>query len=74
MDSDYKIRFKQEYDDLRARIERLQVFLSGWGDMDHLPPTPKWVFEDQLASMKQYAHVLTTRAVMEQIDIKELIK
>ena len=69
--SDYKERFKAEYNQLKIRFIGLLNMCGEW-DRDELkfePTCPRSTYELQLKAMRDYMTILEMRAVMEGIDL-----
>lgn len=69
--TDYKDRFKAEYNQLKIRFISLMNIIAKW-DVDALtfePTCPRNTYELQLKAMRDYMTILEMRAVMESIEI-----
>ncbi len=68
---DYKERFKDEYRQLKIRIDKLKNMLIKWdnSELDFEPTSPRELYCAQLYYMYEYLNVLETRARIENIDI-----
>lgn len=69
--SDYKERFKAEYNQLRIRVNKLGEMLDKWdqGKLNFTPKTPKTIFVSQYNHMVEYLEILKVRACIEDIDV-----
>lgn len=67
--TDYKDRFKAEFEQLCFRISELDAFLNKWdkGELKTTPKSPREWFERQRQAMADYCQVLTARAIEEEI-------
>lgn len=73
--SDYKERFKAEYYQLAIRYKKLKDFLDRWdnGKLKFLPACPRGTYNIQITAMTDYLAVLEARAVIEGIDLEDVI-
>ena len=73
--SDYKERFKAEYAQLAIRYYGLRNMLEKWdnGTLEFKPTCPRSTYNLQIKAMTDYIAVLEARAVMENIDLEDLI-
>ena len=73
--SDYKERFKAEYSQLVIRYYGLRNMLEKWdnGTLEFEPTCPRSTYNLQIKAMTDYIAVLEARAVMENVDLEELI-
>ena len=71
--TDYKERFKAEYEQLRIRFEKLNAMLDKWdaGTLTFNPICPRSTYNIQTRSMADYMAVLEERAVMEGVALSE---
>lgn len=69
--TDYKERFKAEYEQLRIRFERLSAMLEKWdaGMLQFTPTCPRSTYNIQVRTMADYLAVLEARAVMEGVSL-----
>lgn len=69
--SDYKERFKAEYDQLRIRSEKLSAMLEAWdaGTLSFTPTCPRSTYNIQVRAMADYMAALEARAVMEGVSL-----
>lgn len=69
----YKERFQAEYHQLKTRTGKLMSMLEQWdkGILPFTPTCPRRLLEKQLMSMLDYMAVLSLRAQLEGIDLKE---
>lgn len=69
--SDYKERFKAEYEQLRIRINGLEKMLVKYknGTLNFTPSCSYDLLNGQLKSMKLYRSYLEERAVIEKIQL-----
>ena len=72
--ADYKERFKAEYYKLANRFKGLKKMLEEWdrGKLKFSPTCPRSTYNIQLNAMAGYLAVLEARAVMEDIELKEV--
>ena len=72
--SDYKDRFKAEYYQLKIRYNKLTAMLEKWdkGELNFKPTCPRELYNTQITAMNMYLDVLEKRAVLENIDLKEV--
>ena len=70
---DYKDRFKAEYYQLRIRYEKLEKMIKSYedGTLRFTPKCPIAILKMQEEQMKSYLLTLSTRAAIEDIEIKE---
>ena len=71
LSSDYKERFKAEYEQLKIRYNKLDAMLTKWnkGELDFVPTCPKDILEDQIIYMYNYLDILQRRAEIENIEL-----
>ena len=69
--SDYKVRFKAEYWQVKHRYDRLHDMLvrADAGKLDFTPTCPLDLLRDQAAAMGKYLYILEVRAQMEDVDL-----
>ena len=67
--TDYKERFKAEYNQLAIRYKGLKAMLDKWdnGTLQFEPTCPRSTYNMQIKAMADYLAVLEARAVMENI-------
>ena len=67
--TDYKDRFKAEYNQLAIRYKGLKAMLDKWdnGTLQFEPTCPRSTYNMQIKAMADYLAVLEARAVMENI-------
>ena len=67
--TDYKERFKAEYNQLAIRYRGLKTMLDKWdnGTLQFEPTCPRSTYNMQIKAMADYLAVLEARAVMENI-------
>ena len=69
--TDYKERFKAEYQQVVIRYKKLKDMLDKW-DNDKLtftPTCPRSTYNMQIKAMTDYIAVLEARAVMENVEL-----
>lgn len=73
--SDYKERFKAEYAQLVNRYYGLRRMLEKWdnGTLEFEPTCPRSTYNMQTKAMEDYIAVLEARAVMEEINLDDVI-
>lgn len=73
--SDYKERFKAEYAQLVIRYYGLRNMLEKWdnGTLEFEPTCPRSTYNLQIKAMTDYIAVLESRAVMENVDLGDVI-
>lgn len=73
--SDYKERFKAEYAQLVIRYYGLRNMLEKWdnGTLEFEPTCPRSTYNLQIKAMTDYIAILEARAVMENVDLEDLI-
>ena len=73
--SDYKERFKAEYAQLVIRYYGLRNMLEKWdnGTLEFKPTCPRSTYNLQIKAMTDYIAVLEARAVMENVDLEDVI-
>ena len=71
--SDYKERFKAEYQQVVIRYRKLKAMLDKWdnGELSFNPTCPRSTYNMQIKAMTDYIAVLEARAVMEDVDLSE---
>lgn len=69
--SDYKDRFKAEYQQVKIRHEKLHKILVKWdaGTLDFEPTCSKALLMEQERYMREYIRCLETRAEIEGVDL-----
>ena len=69
--SDYKERFKAEYQQLSIRIGKLANMLSTWqsGELNFEPKCSYALLDAQLKAMETYAYFLRERAEIENVPL-----
>lgn len=69
--SDYKERFKAEYQQVVIRYKKLAAMLEKWdaGELNFEPTCPRITYNMQIKAMTDYIAVLEARAVMEDVDL-----
>lgn len=74
--ADYKERFKAEYAQLVIRYRGLKNMLNKWdkGELTFSPTCPRSTYNLQIEAMVNYIAVLEARAVMEGIDLSEVVE
>ena len=72
--ADYKERFKAEYYQLANRFKGLKKMLEEWdrGKLKFSPTCPRSTYNMQLNAMADYLAILVARAVMEDIELKDV--
>ena len=73
--SDYKERFKAEYAQLVIRYYGLRNMLEKWdnGTLEFEPTCPRSTYNLQIKAMTDYIAVLEARAVMEDVNLEDVI-
>ena len=73
--TDYKERFKAEYAQLVIRYYGLRNMLEKWdnGTLEFEPTCPRSTYNMQTKAMEDYIAVLEARAVMENVDLEDVI-
>lgn len=71
---DYKERFKAEYQQVVIRYQKLKAMLIKWdtGKLNFEPTCPRSTYNMQIKAMTEYIAVLEARAVMENVDLREV--
>ena len=69
--TDYKDRFKGEYQQVVIRFKKLKTMLDKWdkGELNFTPTCPRSTYNMQIKAMAEYIAVLEARAVMENIEL-----
>lgn len=69
--SDYKERFKAEYQQVVIRYKKLAAMLEKLdkGELNFNPTCPRSTYNMQIKAMTDYIAVLEARAVMEDVDL-----
>lgn len=69
--SDYKERFKAEYNQLAIRFEKLNAMLDKWdaGTLTFTSTSPRSIYNIQIRAMADYLAALEARAVMESVSL-----
>ncbi len=72
---DYKERFRAEYMQLVIRYRKLKAMLDNWdrGELKFTPTCPRSTYSMQIRAMADYIAVLEARAVMEGVDLQEVL-
>lgn len=72
---DYKERFKAEYMQVVIRYGKLKTMLDNWdrGELKFTPTCPRSTYNMQIRAMADYIAVLEARAVMEGVDLQEVL-
>lgn len=73
--ADYKERFKAEYAQLVIRYYGLRNMLEKWdnGTLEFEPTCPRSTYNMQTKAMEDYIAVLEARAVMEDVDLEDVV-
>lgn len=73
--TDYKERFIAEYQQLVIRYKGLKSMLEKWdkNELTFEPTCPRSTYNLQISAMVDYIAVLEARAVMEGIELQEVI-
>ena len=71
--SDYKERFKAEYQQVVIRYKKLKAMLDKWdnGELNFNTTCPRSTYNMQIKAMTDYIAVLEARAVVEDVDLGE---
>ena len=69
--SDYKERFKAEYQQVVIRYQKLKSMLEKWDndELNFVPTCPRSTYNIQIKAMTDYIAVLEARAVMENVEL-----
>lgn len=69
--TDYKDRFRAEYNQLSIRLGSLKYMLERHADgtLDFVPTCPIYMLEEQAAHMNAYLYLLQERAKIEGIEL-----
>ena len=72
---DYKERFKAEYSQLVIRYYGLKAMLEKWdaGTLSFRPTCPRSTYNIQVKAMEDYIAILEARAVMENVNLEDVI-
>lgn len=72
---DYKERFRAEYYQVVIRYKKLQAMLDKWdnGNLKFEPTCPRSTYNLQIKAMTDYIAVLEARAVMENVELEDVI-
>lgn len=72
---DYKERFRAEYYQVVIRYKKLQAMLDKWdnGNLNFEPTCPRSTYNLQIKAMTDYIAVLEARAVMENVELEDVI-
>lgn len=72
---DYKERFRAEYYQVVIRYKKLQSMLDKWdnGNLNFNPTCPRSTYNMQIQAMTEYIAVLEARAVMENVDLEDVV-
>ena len=75
LSDDYKERFKAEYAQLVIRYYGLRNMLEKWdnGTLEFEPTCPRSTYNLQIKAMTDYIAVLEARAVMENVDLEDVV-
>lgn len=70
---EYKIRFKNEYKELKERYNKLHKMIvkAEAGTLDFKFNCPLHLLENQARLMGEYLHILEIRAEIEKIDLED---
>lgn len=70
---DYKERFKAEYYQVKIRYEKLEAMVNKWDadELNFVPTCPRKIYDEQLAYMMNYMHILEHRAELEGVDLSD---
>lgn len=70
--TDYKERFKAEYQQLNIRSDKLKSLINDYSEnkLNFTPSTPIHVLQTQLYYMKSYLTILEKRAIYEGINLE----
>lgn len=73
---EYKIRFVNEYKELKNRYQKLHNMLVRFdaGKLDFTPTCPIQLLREQAAVMGKYLYILEERAVIEDIDLTRAVE
>ena len=69
--TDYKERFKAEYEQVKIRFEKLKAMLDKWDNntLEFTPTCNRSIYNLQIKAMGEYIACLETRAVIENIEL-----
>ena len=69
--TDYKERFKAEYEQVKIRFEKLKAMLDKWdnGTLEFTPTCNRFIYNFQIRAMGEYIACLETRAVIENVEL-----
>lgn len=69
--SDYKERFRAEYQQVVIRYQKLKSMMIRWckGELNFEPTCSKMVYFAQLNAMHKYIEILEARAAIEEIEL-----
>lgn len=69
--TDYKERFRAEYEQVKIRFEKLKAMLDKWdnGTLEFTPTCNRGIYNFQIKAMAKYIACLETRAVIENIEL-----
>lgn len=69
--SDYKERFRAEYQQVVIRYQKLKAMLEKWDaeELNFEPTCPRSTYNMQIKAMTDYIAVLEARAVMEGVEL-----
>lgn len=69
--ADYKERFKAEYYQTKIRYDKLKAMCNKWdkGELDFTPTCSRDTYTRQIAAMIGYLDILTTRSIVEKIEL-----
>ena len=72
---DYKERFRAEYAQLVIRYYGLHRMLEKWDDgtLEFKPTCPRSTYNMQTKAMEDYIAILEARAVMEDVNLEDMI-
>lgn len=73
--ADYKERFQAEYYQVAIRYKKLKAMLDKWdkGELELTPTCPRSTYNIQIKAMTDYIAILEARAVMEDINLEDVI-
>lgn len=71
LSSDYKERFKAEFEQLKIRFDKLRIMVEKWdnNELNFVPTCPREIYTRQLNIMYDYLEVLQERAKLENIEL-----
>lgn len=73
--ADYKERFKAEYYQVVIRYQKLKAMIHKWdnGELSFTPTCPRSTYDLQLRAMADYVAILEARAVMENVELEDVV-